>query len=109
MDDTVLGVDRDELRTLGPPRSLDDRPAGDQGLLVGKGQAPTALERRQRDREPGETDHRVQHYVCVSHQSGQGSLAGQNLGAWRVERPKLSGPRAAPPDSTAVVWQESAA
>ena len=55
----MLGVDRDDLGARHPTQRLHDRPGRDQTLLVGQGESLARAQRRQRDREAGEADHRV--------------------------------------------------
>jgi hypothetical protein len=61
----VLAVDGHDLAaTLRSDRG-DDGAAGDEALLVGQREALAVLERRERGREPGEADDRVQHDIDV--------------------------------------------
>ncbi len=74
VDGTVLGVDRHQFRSRRLARPLDDGPAGDQGLLVGQGQAPARLQSGQGHGEAGEAHYPVDHYVGVLGDGGQRAL-----------------------------------
>ena len=63
MQRAVLRVDGDDLGTGRAAGLLHDGRAGDERFLVGQRQALARLERRHRDREPGEADHGVEHHV----------------------------------------------
>jgi hypothetical protein len=59
----VLGVDRNHGRAGAHPLG-HERPAGDQGLLVGEGQRAPGVERRERRRQTDGSGHGVEHRVA---------------------------------------------
>ena len=77
----VLRVHRHDLGAGRAARLLHDGRAGDERLLVGQGEAPARLERRHRDRQPGEADDGVEDDVGAAGRIDQALLADEHLGA----------------------------
>jgi hypothetical protein len=86
----VLAVDGDQLGTGRGSRSLDDRPAGDERLLVRQRQAASGLERSHGDPEPGKSHDRVHHRVGIRRHLGEGVGADHELRAPRGQPSKLA-------------------
>ncbi len=59
MDGAVLAVDRHQLGTRRRPQRGDDRPGGDEALLVGQRQPLAGAQRGRRHGQTGEADHGV--------------------------------------------------
>ena len=101
----MLAVDGNDLAAAPVAHRRDHRAAGDEALLVGQREALAVLERRQRGRQAGEADDRVEHDVDVGMrgQLGQhlrciGTQAGRRerhaeLGGLRVEQLAVAGRR----------------